>query len=383
MALYVKKDRAGYLNLRAITTFVNDGPMEIEKAIELPEGGIARVLSEEDIRKHLGIYHEGNWILVEYGGGIYFAFAGYLEETSMGIIPPVHRSKLGPNVNKYNKEHERIISSGCRYAHIQIGTPDEYEDTLHTIYLLESNQDLRITIVRWRANPTLDPVETAENWYQANKNLIHNLSPYWDRVWFEGVNEPPKDKIDWLNAFESERIRKANSIGYKVSTYCWSVGGPSSDVYQASMGVLQWAQDTGHALSVHEYFGTQWDNWMYDGGGYLVGRINSNIQEPWWTAKFINVFVSETGADSVGVSGDASGWRYIMDADTYIWNLKKLDEYYNTIPNVLGIAGFLHGQQTPPDWDAFEWGEVPHNNKFVTSESIVDRVYDYISSVNQ
>jgi len=122
-------------------------------------------------------------------------------------------------------------------------------------------------------NYDLPPEQSAvQHW----SNIKAALPTEFDkRTWLEVMNEPDKDRSDWLGTFAYHIGQQMLSEGYRFAAFGWSSGEPEPE-HWTTPGMLQFlhlaaANPDRIAVAVHEYSYTVND--IAEGYPYLVGRF--------------------------------------------------------------------------------------------------------------
>lgn len=120
----------------------------------------------------------------------------------------------------------------------------------------------------------LSPLEAADAHWSMT---LEHLSPEFDKekVWLEVINEPDKNRAEWLAEFSLYIAAKAGAAGYKVAFFGWSSGEPEPEHWEgekmlALLRVCAENQDT-LAIALHEYSFLVDD--IYDQFPYKIGRF--------------------------------------------------------------------------------------------------------------
>ena len=176
----------------------------------------------------------------------------------------------------------------------------------------------------------LEPELAAELSWEANRNVF---PPELDKdvVWIETVNEPDKNRADWLARFSLETARRAVDEGYKYAAFSWSSGEPEPEQWETPemLAFLRFAGEHPDqvAIALHEYsFLTEEIGHIYP---FLVGRFQAlyaicdkyNIPRP-------TVIITEWG------------WEYnrVPTVAEAMDDIRWASWLYAAYPQVLGAA---------------------------------------------
>ena len=196
-------------------------------------------------------------------------------------------------------------------------------------------------------NYSLPPEEAAV----AHWNMtLAGLPPEFDKsVWLEVINEPDKNRADWLGWFGVKIAELAQAAGYKVALFGFSGGEPEPTDWETP-GMLAYLAICAErpqtvAVALHEYSFTIEDIWALDADaagpepGWLVGRFQHlhavcdkcNIPRP-------TILITEWG------------WEYenVPGADTAMEHIADIAALYAQHPNILGaglwyLGGYFGG----------------------------------------
>jgi murein DD-endopeptidase MepM/ murein hydrolase activator NlpD len=176
----------------------------------------------------------------------------------------------------------------------------------------------------------LPPQEAAGIHWQ--KTLAH-LPPEFDknRVWLELINEPDKNRSDWLGWFGVECAILALRDGYKIAMFGFSTGEPDPDDWETP-GMIEYLtlcslHPDRLAVALHEYSLDRND--IQYGFPYLIGRFqflfevcdDQGIPRP-------NIFITEWG------------WEYqnVPDPVSAIADITWAHGVYSPFPEVKGMG---------------------------------------------
>ncbi len=180
----------------------------------------------------------------------------------------------------------------------------------------------------------LSPAQAAEEHWQ---RIVNALPPEFlanndrEHVWLEVINEPDKNRSDWLGQFMTATAQLALAGGFKVAGPGWSTGEPEPADWQTPgwQSYLQLcAQHPDQvAVALHEYSLDAGN--ILAGNGFLVGRFQqlfdvcdqANIARP-------RILITEWG------------WvyNYVPSSELAMSHLKEAAKIYQPHPQVLGAA---------------------------------------------
>lgn len=198
----------------------------------------------------------------------------------------------------------------------------------HVIVFRQSGGDLELP------NYDVPPDQSAaEHWQRVLDNLPPEMLEHSDQqhVWLEVMNEPDKNRADWLGWFMVHTARFALRDGFKVCGPGWSTGEPELDHWETDgwLAYLQLCAEHPEqvAVAIHEYSLNNDD--IFSGDGFLVGRFRQlfavcdtqGIARP-------NVLITEWGWNAISVPGPSQ-------ADIHIRQAAAL---YSEYPEILGAA---------------------------------------------
>lgn len=179
-------------------------------------------------------------------------------------------------------------------------------------------------------NYDLPPEEAARQHWQLHMEafpaeLDRNL------VWLETINEPDKERAEWLGRFALETANLAMAEGFRWAAFGWSSGEPEvSDWESPSMLAflrLAAANPDRLAVAVHEY-----------------SFLNDNIADayPFKVGRFLQLFevVDRRGIPRPTVLITEWGWQYqsIPDISTALQDIDWAATMYAPYPEVKGAA---------------------------------------------
>lgn len=174
------------------------------------------------------------------------------------------------------------------------------------------------------------PAEAAARRHWAR--ILDALPPDFDRrTWLEVMNEPDKERADWLGRFAYHIAQFALRDGYRFAGFSWSSGEPEPEDWESS-GILAFLQLASRhperlAVALHEY--------SYDvddiGYGYpeLVGRFQTLFR-----------ICDQHGIPRPTVLITEWGWEYqtVPSVTQAMDDIAWASELYAAYPQVRGAA---------------------------------------------
>lgn len=172
-----------------------------------------------------------------------------------------------------------------------------------------------------------------DHWALVTANLPPEFHRDGDKehVWLEIINEPDKNRADWLGWFMVEAGRLAVDQGYKLAGPGWSSGEPEPDHWRTP-GWQEYlrlcARHPDHlGVALHEY--SLEVSTVMAGGGFLIGRFRQLFQ----------------AADELGVARPTTimtefGWAAtdVPPPDRALADLRKVANLYRPHPQIIGAA---------------------------------------------
>ena len=177
-----------------------------------------------------------------------------------------------------------------------------------------------------------------EHW----QRILNNLPPEFNQnndkahVWLEVMNEPGKDKAEWIGWFMFHTAELAVAQGYKLCGPGWSTGEPEPADWN-SAGWLEYFRlcalhPTQVAVATHEYSLSNSD--IMNGNGFLVGRFRqlfaacdaAGIARP-------GLLITEWGWNADTLPNEATAMQHIRQAAAL----------YRQHPQVMGAATWYLG----------------------------------------
>jgi len=236
-------------------------------------------------------------------------------------------------------------------------------DTMSGVFDLQQIAKTSIVphVCVWRRSNTSDYSYDTPNYNLSPKaaadlhwaKIKTQIPPELDKsiTWIEVINEPDKNKADWLGYFSYEIAILANLDGYKILSFGWSGGEPEPSHWFTD-GIVKYlnycADNPGKAgISVHEYnFGMESFESVYP---WLIGRFEfihlacdaNNIPYP-------PIVITEFG---FAYNDIPDSWPQIEEF------LFKSCAVYAQYPNVLGAALWYLGGN---GWDNIYLKWQPH-----------------------
>jgi len=217
--------------------------------------------------------------------------------------------------------------------------------------------------------PSGDPKSAAEAWFNAKKSTIQN-SPGVD--FWEGLNEPScgpgivagsggLTQMQWMSAFEIQRMALLDTIGAKAALFTLGVGFP--DVTNAALitqmfPAIKAGIAHGAILSLHEYSSptmmSGFSGSVATGSGWYTGRyrkLYDQFLKP--NNLTIPLAITENGIDATGLCTTCSGYKTVCstwasqghsDCDAYyLSQLEWYDSVMRADEYVIGSTVFSLG----------------------------------------
>lgn len=157
-------------------------------------------------------------------------------------------------------------------------------------------------------------------------------------TWIADINEPDKERSEWLAAYSLYAARKCDQLGYKYVALNWSVGTPRNGSivngvqeedawFKPNMqALIAYAKQHKHnfAFGLHEYSLVTYDI-LHNLGDY-VGRICKALDK--LSMPDINVFITEFG------------WTYqeVPDPETAMRHIREAFALYSKYPQIKGAS---------------------------------------------
>ncbi len=177
---------------------------------------------------------------------------------------------------------------------------------------------------------SLPPQQAAERYWQLNRDAFPpELDP--SLVWLETMNEPDKERSEWLAEFSLYTAQLALADGFRWAAFGWSSGEPEPDDWQAPH-MLEFLRLVGQhpdrlAIALHEY-------------SYLADDIGH--QYPFKLGRFQSLFriADQHNIPRPTVLITEWGWEYnnIPDIPQAMQDIDWAARLYAPYPQVLGAA---------------------------------------------
>ncbi len=250
--------------------------------------------------------------------------------------------------------HDWELWDRLQMPHVKILNPDPQ----FVKELFQRNPVLQLCVLRDHpqseqyGDVAQDPEGTGNRHADEWRDRLHqwSLTGYLDRLAVEGINEPPVWEPGWVEltaryyyAFAT-RLRQHGIRGMLLN---FSVGWPANTgpdtppnwaPYHAVLEAMEPTLGTNrsHILGLHEYWPEAGpdDRWPWLAGRYTMC--------PW----DVPIYLGEVGLHPPGQLG---GWARYVNADEYLAQLERYDNYLCSDARILGAAVFLY------DYDTNEW----------------------------
>lgn len=203
---------------------------------------------------------------------------------------------------------------------------------------------------RIRANP----VEAAQWAHDLTLQRFADGVDYW-----QIANEVLQEQalLPLLNTFELERMKLAQSAGYRCAIMGFSVGNPDLPendrmaAWRLVYPALEHAEQNGHVVAVHQYgMPDLWGpNNAYD---WYIYRLEHQVLRrlPFRRLKFA---VTEYGIDGLLRGDQPAGWQTFTTPEGYVEQLLKCGRYVERFSGqILGYSIFTLGHHHP--WQTYD-----------------------------
>lgn len=187
-------------------------------------------------------------------------------------------------------------------------------------------QTLRATM---QPDYALDPLTTAKDHWA---RIQAALPPEFDkRTWLEVMNEPDKNRTEWLAEFSFHLAHLMLTEDYKLATFSWGPGQPEPNEWSGpkmlNFLTLASANPDNIAIALHEYsltVGNIRHGYPYHVGRFLV--LDSTCLA--WKLPPVTILITEFG------------WTYNQIPGTVLAmeHLKWAAQFYGSHPSILGAA---------------------------------------------
>lgn len=177
---------------------------------------------------------------------------------------------------------------------------------------------------------SLPPEQAAEIYWQLNRDAFPpELDP--SLVWLETMNEPDKERSEWLATFSRHTAELALADGFRWAAFGWASGEPEPDDWRAPAMLdflrLVGANPDRLAIALHEY-------------SYLAGDIGHEY--PFKLGRFQELFrvADENGFPRPTVLITEWGWEYnhIPSIPDALQDIDWAARLYAHYPQVKGAA---------------------------------------------
>jgi len=164
----------------------------------------------------------------------------------------------GPGGNRTGINEDYIQKLNSEGVQAVIKSVDDYGPIWE---LMQSSNTLNVGIFRLSHGGFDLPDYNKSPWGAAVEhwqNILFALPPEFDkRVWLEVINEPDKNRSEWLADFSKSIATMMLEDGYKPALFSWSSGEPEPTDWTAPKmaSLLQWVgeQNGNVAIALHEY----------------------------------------------------------------------------------------------------------------------------------
>jgi murein DD-endopeptidase MepM/ murein hydrolase activator NlpD len=208
---------------------------------------------------------------------------------------------------------------------------------------------------RIRANP-----KEAARW--AHEAIMERFAPEVNAWQVENEVMQHWDSLPLLNEFALERMRLADTHGYKAAILAFSVGNPDLPehdrlaLWRQVYGALAHAEQRDHVVVIHQYGSPSL--WDPDSDWYIHRLEHQVLPElPFSQVRFA---CTEFGIDNLinGYHAEASGWQNTTNGAKYTQDLINIGCYLERYQHrVIGYAVYTLGHTAP--WGSYDiTGEV-------------------------
>lgn len=197
-------------------------------------------------------------------------------------------------------------------------------------------------------NYSATPIDAARSHWQLHRSVFPpELLPYKHLIWIENINEPDKNRAEWLAEFSYHTAELAMADGFNYAALSWSSGEPEPSHWQGpwmrQFLTLAANNPTRVAIALHEY-------------EYFSEDLNHSY--PWLVGRFTKLYevTSAMGLPKPTVLVTEFGWPggapsidKVMMED-FPWAAQMYAQY----PEVKGTAIWYLGSGGPPNtWELF------------------------------
>ena len=178
---------------------------------------------------------------------------------------------------------------------------------------------------------SLSPKEAAiKHWRTISQYFPVSIMENRGRVWIFPINEPDKNRADWLGYFSYELAIIANAQGYRIASLGFSAGEPEPDHWHTP-GMQKYLRYCGAnpnraGVCLHEY-SLSMDHLVDN--GWMVGRF-----------KFLHYACDQLGIPRPTILLGEFGWtdRAIPNPETALQHILQADSLYAPHRNILGAG---------------------------------------------
>ncbi len=175
-----------------------------------------------------------------------------------------------------------------------------------------------------------DPIAEARIHYERHVSAWPPELDY-TKVWMETINEPDKNRSEWLAIYSLEVAKLAVADGRKVAAFSWSAGEPEVEHWESQEMLEYFRYAAQHpdnvAVALHEY--SLVDSSISRSYPYLVGRF-----------QFLYDLLDKRGIDRPTTIITEWGWAAtsVPDVDNSIEDIAWANTLYNAHPEIIGAG---------------------------------------------
>lgn len=186
----------------------------------------------------------------------------------------------------------------------------------------------------------LSPEESAEiHWERHKLAFPPELDPA--LVWIETINEPDKNRSEWLATFSLETAKMAIADGFNYAALSWSAGEPEPEHWESPemLAFLEFAGQNKDrvAIAIHEYSFTSDE--IVRGYPFMVGRFQAIFE-----------VADKYGFERPTILITEWGWEYqhVPTVDVALEHIAWANLLYATYPEIKGAAIWYLGPNFGP-----------------------------------
>ena len=160
-------------------------------------------------------------------------------------------------------------------------------------------------------------------------------------MWIENINEPDKNRSDWLATFSLETAKLAIADGFKYAAFSWSAGEPEPEHWESPemLEFLRFAAEHPDdvAIALHEYSFTTEE--IVRGYPYQLGRF-----------QFLFDICDQHGIPRPTILITEWGWEYqhVPEPEVALEHVTWSNTMYAAFPEIKGAAIWYLGPNFSP-----------------------------------